>query len=38
MLNKKTALVDLTEGTVKELTVSDTLRRAYYGGRGLNMH
>ena len=38
MLNRKTALVDLTEGTVKDLTVSDAVRRAYYGGRGLNMH
>jgi aldehyde:ferredoxin oxidoreductase len=38
MLKRKTALVNLTDGTVKDLTVSDTLRRAYFGGRGLNMH
>ena len=38
MLKRKTAVVDLTEGTVKNITVSDALRNAYYGGRGLNMH
>ena len=38
MDRRRTVLVDLTEGTVKEVQVGGALRRACWGGRGLNMH
>lgn len=38
MLRRKLGIVDLTKETVTVKDVPDSLRRAYLGGRGMNMH
>ena len=38
MLEKKLGIIDLTNGTIEITETSDSLRRAYFGGRGLNMY
>ncbi len=38
MFNKKLGIIDLTKGTIEITETSESLRRAYLGGRGLNMY
>ena len=38
MFNKKLGIIDLTNGTIEITETSESLRRAYLGGRGLNMY
>ena len=38
MFNKKLGIIDLANGTIEITETSESLRKAYLGGRGLNMY